>query len=259
VVSAHATGHADSALTKTGANSAALYVCRLRHIRKAPLRNDFTYRTYLWLIDLDRPPRLPGPLRLLAGFRASDHLGDPKLSLRQNVDHYLSERGIDLRGGRVLMLSGARVLGHVFNPLTVYWCHDHAGELRCVIAEVHNTYGGRHCYLLTPDEHGRASADKEFYVSPFIPVAGTYRMLLPAPDERLALSIRLDQPGSAPFVATLRGARRPATPWNLLRTAVRLPLAPHVVSARIRVQGVKLYLRGLKVIPRPAESRPGKV
>ena len=84
-------------------------------------------------------------------------------------------------------------------------------------------------------------------------------MRLPAPDERLALSIRLDQPGSAPFFATLRGTRRPATPWNLLRTAVRLPLAPHVVSARIRVQGVKLYLRGLKVIPRPAESRPGKV
>lgn len=230
--------------------AAALYVCRLRHVRQAPIRNDFTYRTYLWLIDLDRPPRLPRPLRLLAGFRAADHLGDPSLSLRENVDRYLAEHGIDLRGGRVLMLAGARVFGYVFNPLSVYWCHDRDGGLACVIAEVHNTYGQRHCYLLKPDELGWADADKKFYVSPFIPVEGSYRMLLPEPGERLSLSIRLDLPDRAPFIATLRGTRRPATPWNLLRTAMRLPLAPHLVSARIRVQGVKLYLRGLKVVPR---------
>jgi len=257
-VSTRAEPPGDRALIKTGAADAALYVCQLRHVRTEPIRNDFTYRTYLWLIDLDRPPRLPGPLRFLAGFRASDHFGEPTLSLRENVDRYLAQREIDLSGGRVLMLAGARVFGHVFNPLTVYWCHGPDGELRCVIAEVHNTYGGLHCYLLSPDELGRASADKQFYVSPFIPIEGTYRMLLPEPGDRLGLSIRLDQPGRAPFVASLRGVRRPASPWNLLRTAVQLPLAPQLVSARIRVQGVKLYLRGLKVIPRPAETVSSK-
>jgi DUF1365 family protein len=245
-------------LVRAGAGDAALYVCQLRHVRTEPIRNDFTYRTYLWLIDLDRPPRMHGPLRFLAGFRASDHLGDPALPLRENVDRYLAQHGIDLSSGRVLMLTGARVLGHVFNPLSVYWCYGREGDLRCVIAEVHNTYGGMHCYLLTPDELGRASADKQFYVSPFIPIEGTYRMLLPEPDDRLALSIRLDQPGRAPFVASLRGVRRPATPWNVLRTAVRLPLAPQLVSIRIRVQGIKLYLRGLKVIPRPTGTVSGK-
>lgn len=240
---------------KTARGEAALYICTLRHVRKAPIRNDFTYRTYLWLIDLDRPPRLPLPLRFLAGFHAADHLGDPYRSLRENVDLYLAEHGIDLRGGPVAMLAGARVLGYVFNPLTVYWCHDRDGELACVVAEVHNTYGQRHRYLLTPDEQGRAEAGKEFYVSPFFPVEGNYRMLLPEPGERLSLSIRLDLPGRAPFVASLRGARRPATPWNVLRTAIRLPLAPQLVSVRIRIQGVKLYLRGLKVVPRPADSR----
>jgi DUF1365 family protein len=242
VVTARTKAADDRALIEVGANGAALYLCRLRHVRIEPIRNDFTYRTYLWLIDLDQPPRMPGPLRFLAGFRASDHLGDPTLPLRENVDRYLAQHEIDVTGGRVLMLAGARVLGHVFNPLSVYWC---------VIAEVHNTYGGMHCYLLALDELGRASADKQFYVSPFIPIEGTYRMMLPEPGDRLALSIRLDQPGRAPFVASLRGVRRPATAWNVLRTAFRLPLAPQVVSARIRVQGVKLYLRGLKVIPRP--------
>lgn len=248
----------DRALTAANANGAALYTCRLRHVRTEPIRNDFTYRTYLWLIDLDRPPRMPGPLRFLAGFRAADHFGDPALSLRENVDRYLARQEIDLSGGRVLMLAGARVFGHVFNPLSVYWCYGREGELRCVIAEVHNTYGGLHCYLLTPDELGRASAEKQFYVSPFLPIEGTYRMLLPEPGDRLALSIRLDQPGRAPFVASLRGVRRPATPRNVLRTALRLPLAPQLVSARIRVQGVKLFLRGLKVIPRPTETVSNK-
>jgi len=258
VVNVRANASGDRALIPATENGAALYTCRLRHVRTEPIRNDFTYRTYLWLIDLDQPPRMPGPLRFLAGFRASDHLGDPALSLRQNVDQYLAQHEIDLSGGRVLMLAGARVFGHVFNPLSVYWCYDRDGELRCVIAEVHNTYGGLHCYLLTPDELGRASTDKQFYVSPFIPIEGTYRMLLPEPGDRLALSIRLDQPGRAPFVASLRGARRPATPRNVLRTALRLPLAPQLVSARIRVQGIKLFLRGLKVIPRPTETVSGR-
>ncbi len=58
------------------------------------------------------------------------------------------------------MLASARVFGHVFNPLSLFWCHDAAGELRCVLAEVHNTYGERHCYLLETDDAGRASVPR---------------------------------------------------------------------------------------------------
>src|SRR6185437_15890649 len=119
VVNVRANASGDRALIPATENGAALYTCRLRHVRTEPIRNDFTYRTYLWLIDLDQPPRMPGPLRFLAGFRASDHLGDPALSLRQNVDQYLAQHEIDLSGGRVLMLAGARVFGHVFNPQRV--------------------------------------------------------------------------------------------------------------------------------------------
>jgi hypothetical protein len=232
--------------------SAALYECVVRHTRTEPVRNDFTYRTYQWLVDIDDVPRLPWPLRLLADFRAADHFGDRDASIRRNVDAFLAERGVDLHGGRVLMLANARVLGYVFNPLTLFWCHDRDGDLACVIAEVHNTYGQRHAYLLATDEHGRAAAAKAFYVSPFYAVeGGVYCMRLPEPDERLAVSIRLDLPGRAPFVAGLRGRRRPGTPANLMRASLRYPLATLAVSARIRWQGVRLYLRGVPVVPRP--------
>ena len=166
--------------------TAALYPCQITHTRFRP-RRTFRYRSYLWLVDLDGLPRLPLPLRPLARFQARDHLSGAGGSLRASVDTYLAQHGISLPGGRVLMLGHARTLGYVFNPLTVFWCHDADGGLAAVIAEVHNTYGGRHTYLLHPDSRGRAEADKEFYISPFLPVAGRYRLHLPEPAGRLRL------------------------------------------------------------------------
>ena len=188
---------------------------------------------------------------LLAGFQARDHLGDPARSIRANVDEFLRGRGVDLGGGQVLMLAHARVLGHVFNPLTLFWCHRADGTLACVIAEVHNTYHQRHAYLLQTDDQGRARVDKELYVSPYHPVDGWYQMSVPRPGERLAVSITLNRPNGHRFFATVRGTAVPATRRALLRAAVRHPWSTATVSARIRWQGIKLYARGLRPVPRP--------
>ena len=169
---------------------------------------------------------MPRLLRPLAGFFVADHLGDPAGTLRGNVERFLATRGIGLDGGRITMLASARVFGHVFNPLSLFWCHDAAGELHCVVAEVHNTYGERHCYLLETDDAGRASVPKAFYVSPFNDVDGEYRMKLPEPGERLAVSIVLEREGQQPFVATMDGERRDATVRNILAAALAVPLAP---------------------------------
>jgi DUF1365 family protein len=159
--------------------------------------------------------------------------------------------GIDLVGGRVLMLTHARVLGYVFNPISVFWCHDATDRLVCVLVEVHNTYGNRHVYLLHPDGHGWDETPKCFYVSPFHPVEGTYRMRLPVPGDRLALTVRLERDGDRPFVATLRGRRHDVDTATLVRMAISHPLSTLAVTARIRRQGIALYLRGLPLHPRP--------
>ncbi|WP_433894502.1 DUF1365 domain-containing protein [Streptomyces sp. CA-111067] len=229
----------------------ALYDCVIGHARTGPVRHSFRFRTYLWLVDVDRLPRLPRLLRPLAGFRSRDHFGGGAPSIRAGLDRFLAARGAEPVTGRVLMLAHARVLGHVFNPLTVYWCHDADGTPREVVAEVHNTYGERHCYLLHPDERGRADTAKEFYVSPFFPVDGDYRMRLPAPGERLSLTVRLDREGGTPFTATVSGRRQPASTAGLLRAAVRHPWSTLMVSAGIRLHGAVLYMRGLPVRPRP--------
>ncbi|MFJ2746124.1 DUF1365 domain-containing protein [Streptomyces sp. NPDC087440] len=237
----------------TRADAPALYLCTVAHARTAPLRHTVRHRTYLWYVDPDAPPRLPRAVRSLARFDARDHFGGTAPTIRAGLESFLAARGIDLEGGRVTMLGHARVLGYVFNPLTLYWCHGPGGELQCVVAEVHNTYGERHCYLLrTGGDAGQLTrVAKEFYVSPFFPVDGDYRMRLPEPGERLGVTIQLERDGGRPFTATVRGVRRPATTGALLRIAVRHPLSTLAVSAAIRVHGVLLFLRGLPVRPRP--------
>ncbi|MEV0646180.1 DUF1365 domain-containing protein [Phytomonospora sp. NPDC050363] len=252
------------------AKSASLYRCEVRHVRTHVERHALRHSTYMWLFDLDAVPEVPRPLRLLAGFGSSDQLAADAAGtagLRSGVDEYLAGEDIDLDGGRILLLTHARVAGYVFNPLSVYWCHDPAGRLVCVVAEVHNTYGGRHRYLLRPDTDGRLRADKTFYVSPFLPVDGRYTLRLPAPGRLLDLTVHLELDGRRALTATVKGRRIPAGTSTLLREAARRPLSTLAVSLAIRWHGIRLLLKGLSIIPRPrphsrkatrvTNSRPG--
>jgi len=154
-------------------------------------------------------------------------------------------------------------LGHCFNPLSVYWCTGCAGELLAIIAEVHNTYGGRHCYLVHPDAAGHAEADKALYVSPFFPVDGAYELSfseLGAPlDVRIALRRSSDGGSDQLVFRAALTAGLPVAVRSVLASALRHPGSGWWVSARIRWQGLRLWLRRLPVIPRgvAAENTTG--
>ena len=231
----------------------ALYETTVQHVRQTPFRHAFSYRSYWWLVDLDQLPVLPRGLRALARFRAADHVGSGA-TIRAGIDEVLAAEG--LAADRVLMLANARTLGHVFNPLSLHWCLDATGEVVAVVAEVHNTYGGRHAYVLRTDAEGRATTDKAFYVSPFHQVDGSYAMRLPLPGEDLRVDLTYTRPGAKPFVATVRGTRAPVTTGTVLATALRHPFSTRLVSLRIRVQGIRLWLRRLPVVPRTEEQTP---
>ena len=113
------------------------------------------------------------------------------------------------------MLASARVLGHVFDPLSVFWCYHCNSVLACVVAEVHNTYSVRHAYLLRPDETGTAVTDKNFYVSPFFDVTGTYELWFTLTPNLVATTVTLRRHDAVAFSATFRGRPEPATtrPW----------------------------------------------
>ena len=234
----------------------ALVAGHVTHRRPGPIRHAFRHRIYQWLIDLDSVPRQPGYLRPFASFSSKDHLGDPRLTIKANIENYLALRGVGLGDrGRVLMLAGARVLGHVFDPLSVFWCYDSSGRLACIVAEVHNTYRERHAYLLHPDEAGIAVTGKDFHVSPFFDVTGSYGLRFTLSPDRVSTTVMLRREGTVAFTATFRGRPEPATRRSLTRLLIRQPLMTQRISALIRVHGIWLWLRGLPVRPHPRHIR----
>ena len=237
------------------APAAVPYLVEIAHVRRTPLVNAFRYRSCSWLVDLDRVDAhgraegLPWLLRQLLRFRASDHLGRDDASWRKNVEHFAADHGINVSKSHIRALTAPRTWGYAFNPLTLYWCAAPSGEHQCTIAEVHNTYGQEHTYMIRPDEQHRATVDKRFYVSPFNRVEGYYTLQAPPPADRLDVVMTLHAPDQAPFVATWRGQR--ASGRDRLRVAARSLLATQLVSLRIYRQGIVLWLRRLPVVPRP--------
>lgn len=231
--------------------TAALYLTHISHVRRAPVHHSFEYRGYSWFFDIDAPPRLPWALRALGSLRASDHLdGAPEDSLRTRVQALLSRHDITCEG-RITALMSPRTLGYVFDPLSLFWCHHRDGSLQCVIAEVHNTYGQRHAYVVEPDEHGGAEIAKSFYVSPFNNVEGRYRMRVTEPAQHLSIHITLHREGQPPFHAGVVGTRTALTPLTVLAAQLRVPLASWLTMARIRRHGIALWARRLPIVPRP--------
>lgn len=228
----------DTAMSLNGVPDVpVLYAAAVTHRRRAPIANHFRYRANYWLVDFDHlaPPR--GIMGCLARFERSDHC---------DVRALLVEEGME--ADRIFMLSMARTLGYVFNPISVFWCYNVAGACVAVLTEVHNTYGGRHTYVLRPDGKGRAEVDKVLYVSPFYPVDGYYAIRVSEPGPSLSVSVTLHRAGDTPFVASLRGERQNASVINVLWAS--LIHSSLRTSILIRWQAVQLWLRGLKVQPR---------
>lgn len=227
----------------------ARYDCEIRHGRHTPVQHGFRYRSPLWLIDVDQVPALPRWLSFVNRFDVVDHWRPGTLSLRAGLDEFLAGSGAP-RPARVLLLTGARSFGQCFNPLSVYWCYDADGRHTQVVAEVHNTYRGRHAYLLQLDDAGRDTVDKQFYVSPFFAAEGRYRMRISAPVEKIDVMIALELAGRVPFTATMHGARTWLSRWGLLSR----PLAQLRVAALIRWEGIRLWRRGVAVQPRSGSA-----
>jgi len=226
----------------------AVVVGHVSHSRRMPVRHRFRYRTYQWLVDVDDlPPRR---------FSATDHLGEGG-SLRDKVGAFTAAQGLHLQpADRVVMLANARSsLGFVFDPLSVFWCISPTGELRCVVLEIHNTYGERHAQLARPNAE-RFMLDKEFYVSPFFTVEGRYDVTLRLEAGRVSVAIDLLQREQRVFSAAFTGVPRPATRAAVLRAALLTPLVTYQVWALIRMHGVWLWLRRLPVVHREPHIPP---
>jgi len=243
---------------------ASLYLGDVMHARLKPVPHRFSYRVMSLLIDLDRLDEADRQSSLfgvnraaLYSFHEADHGERDGSCLRAYVQHRASEYGISLTGGRVLLLCYPRLLGYAFNPLSVYFCTRADGGLALIIYEVRNTFGEIHSYVL-PVKPGEISAagvrqeqDKLFYVSPFVEMATRYRFRISPPGEGVRLRI-LEVDAEGPLLAaTFSGRRRALTTRVLLCAFVGLPLVTLKIIGAIHSQALRLWLKGVKLVPRP--------
>ncbi|MFS2006716.1 DUF1365 domain-containing protein [Duganella sp. CT11-25] len=249
---------------------------QVRHLRLRPVRHGFRYGMYFVRLPLRALGERGFGCRLfsrnrrnLLSFHDCDH-GDGR-PLLQWIDSLLAAAGVHDAGGEIWLQTMPRVLGYVFNPVSFWFCHRADGALRAIVADVRNTFGERHCYLL---ETGAAvgvgeelAARKVFHVSPFCEVRGGYRFRFfsgrrgagpHAGSEQTLACIDYDDELGPLLQTSLSGRAAPLTDGNAARAFCAYPLMTFGVVARIHWQALKLWLRRVPFFSKPVPP-PQKV
>ncbi len=249
----------------------------VHHSRRRPQRHAFTYPTYFLLLpmrSLQRQTPTAGPWHSnrpgLLSFFDTDH-GDGR-PLAQGgalawLDELLLREGITDATGEVWLLTYPRVLGYTFKPVSFWYCHRHVddqgGALRAIVAEVNNTFGERHCYVLDAPRYGMEQrATKVFHVSPFNPVQGHYRFRFThsQPDTPERTTAQIDYydtsdvgDDSAPAVLHTRisGTLQPLNPAALRHALWRYPAMTLGVMLHIHTQALRLWLKKVPFFRKP--------
>lgn len=236
--------------------NSSLYECTVMHHRLSPVKNRFVYRVFMFFLDVDELETLHGSLRLFGynrpnifSFRDTDHVQFGKTTVKENIAEYLRRNGISLDGGKVYLLTNVRTFGHVFNPVSFYFCFDAAGRPLCAVPEVGNTFGELKPYMVGPEdrtEEGfRKRVEKFFYVSPFIDHDVSFDFNLRVPDDVLRIAIDDYQHEKKIFLSAVTGVKKPLTDGRLLWYTLRFPFITLQVVGLIHWQAFKLWLHKL--------------
>jgi hypothetical protein len=236
---------------------------QVRHTRLRPQRNAFAYRTFFLMLPMRQLADHTGPLAVnragAISFWDADH-GDGRGPAQGGalawLDELLAAEGITDADGEVWLHCYPRVLGHTFKPVSFWYCHRADGSLRAVVAEVNNTFGDRHCYLLdTPRPGAEVRARKVFHVSPFCDVAGDYRFrfLRTGDGSGGRTVVRIDHDDAdGPLLTTSVSGRLETVTAHTLRHALwAYPALTLMVVARIHWQALRLWLRRTRFHRRP--------
>lgn len=244
----------------------ALYSGAVMHRRLRPVGHHLRYRLYTLLLDLDELPEVSRRTWLfshnrfnLMSFHEADYGDGRQSGLKDWVREQLQAARLP-DDGRILLLTMPRILGYAFNPVSVYFCHSAQGELVALMYEVNNTFGERHAYLLEVNEEAagsdiRQQCHKQFHVSPFLESNMTYRFTMRPPQEdtrEMLFSVRAHDAEGCKLVATYRAQRHALTDAALGWHFVSYPLLTLKVITAIHWEALKLWLKGVKVIRKPA-------
>lgn len=248
-----------------------IYTGKVLHARSWPAKNRFSYPVYFYgfdideLDDLDRDIFLFGHNRLRpVAIHDRDYLTPGPESLREKLEGLLRDDGGVGSLGRVDLVTSARVLHYVFNPVSFFYCYDPEGLLDRVVVQVNNTFGEMHVYLLTDLLPGRrrgeahCRTEKVFHVSPFFDRVGRYDFYFSdISRDDLDVIIQYSQGEKVVFAARLTGSPRPLDRWTVVNKLLRHPLTASLTTPRIMRQAARLrFVRHLPVYHKPPPISP---
>jgi DUF1365 family protein len=262
----------------TTAPASALYVGEVVHRRVHTFNHRLRYRLWMVLVDLDELDWLQDRLRLLRRsafglitLRTADHGDRSGLPLRVQIERHLANAGIDIVGGPIRLLTMPRILGYGFNPISVFFCHTPDGALAALLYEVTNTFRERHSYLVAVPypplqgegdhaKHGgggsiaplRQTAEKQFFVSPFMDRDLTYDFTVQPPGEAVSVVVAVRRGDTPVLSASFAARRRPLTDGQLLRAFVTHPLLTWKVTWGIHWEAFRVILKGARYRKRGA-------
>ena len=231
------------------------------HQRVSRLRHAFRYPIFMPLIDIGELQTLDRSLRLFGYNRAApmsfwdgDHLGGFTGDSRERLAAFFASRGARLPEGRVLLLTHARIFGYAFNPVSFYYCFDTDDRARYVVAEVNNTFGDTHPYLLERDGSDQWRTKKVLHVSPFFDMAGTYEWSLPVPGSRLEARCDLHHAGQLSLASRLSMERGDLSDTSIAASLIGLPFMTLRVMFGIHWQALKLWFKGARFHKAPVHD-----
>ena len=247
--------------------ASALYRGEVMHRRLRPRAHRLAYRVFWLLLDLSEIDRLDRRLKLfsrgrfnLLSFHDRDHGDGTPTPLRAQVEALLARAGLDIAGGPIRLLTMPRVLGYVFNPISLFYCHHRDARLAAVIYEVTSTFGVRHAYLIPVPAADQAAGEisqcaaRALHVSPFMGMEMDYGFRGHAPGERLDLTIDgLDADGLL-ITAAMSGDRRPLDDRGVRSAVLALPLMTLKVTAAIHWEALKLWIKGVRLTCQPSPA-----
>lgn len=234
----------------------AIYTGAVVHRRLKPKGHLLKYSVFSLLIDLDELEDIAGGRGMLKinrfgylSFHERDHGDGRATGLKSWVGEQLRAIDIDARDVRVKLLCYPRFLGYVFNPLTVFFCENSAGETIAILYQVKNTMGETHTYVMpigtrdpVPYRHG---CDKAMYVSPFTPMESSYAFSIIPPGDSVCVSIQQSDDIGPILNASFTGEHEPLSASTLRRAVLRHPLMTIKVIAGIHFEAFKLWRKGI--------------